>query len=317
MPKKQRINITCATDDKYVPYCGVMITFVFENHKDAEVHVYILIDSPLSKPNQKQLARLAERYGQHIHYSKVDKSYLEHFPLKGDGIDYWSIVTYYRLYAADLLPEDVDLVLYLDCDIIVDGSLIPLFKTDWTDVAIGAVPDMCTEWGEFYDRLQYDKSLGYFNAGVVLMNLSYWRKNNIGKICLDFLSSHYDRIKNNDQDVLNYVLRNCKRNLPVTFNYQIQLRMPYFFDGFSNVMKQDVLSTTHPIIIHYAAELKPWMHKYYSYPFRNTWQHYKRLSPWRHKPDLYPPTRKWATFIKRWFLWPLGVKLKKPKLILD
>lgn len=308
------INITCATDDKYVPYCGVMLTSVFENHKDREVNVYIMIDKPLKEENQKKFAKLAERYNQHIHYCMVDKSYLENFPLKGDGISHWSIVTYYRLYAAELLPKDVDLVLYLDCDIIVDGSLSELFDADWSGVAIGTVPDMCTEWQEYYDRLQYDKSIGYFNAGSVLINLAYWREHKVGQECLDFLGAHYDRIFNNDQDVLNYVLRERKRNLSVSYNYQIQLRMPYFYDTFSEEMKADIDKTNSPLIIHYAAELKPWMIGYYSYPYNETWHKYKKMSPWRTMRDALPKTRAWAAFVKRYFLWPLGIKLKKPVL---
>ena len=68
---------------------------------------------------------------------------------------------------------------------------------------------MCTEWDEFYDRLQYDKKLGYFNAGVVMINLDYWRKHNTGKDCLDFLAQHYDRILNNDQDVRSIDFLKC------------------------------------------------------------------------------------------------------------
>lgn len=292
------------------------MTSVFESNKDREVNIYIMIDKPLLPKNQTLFSRLAERYHQHIFYTVVDNGFLSNFPLKGDGISYWSIVTYYRLYAADLLPDSVDKVLYLDCDIIVDGSLGVLFDMDWNGVAIGAVADMCIEWEEFYARLQYDRQLGYFNAGVVFMNLDYWRKHNVGKECLDFLGEHYNRIINNDQDVLNYVLRDRKLMLPVTYNYQIQLRMPYFFNTFTEELKQDVLNTTHPLIIHYAAELKPWMTKYYSYPFYNVWHKYKKISLWKNMPDELPATRKFVAWIKRYFLWPIGLKLKKPEIVI-
>lgn len=306
------INITCATDDNYVPYCGVMLTSVFENHKDRDVNVYIMIDKPLHEANQKKFAQLAKRYHQHIHYCMVDKSMFVNLPFYGYGR--LSIVTYYRLYAADLLPRDVDLVLYLDCDIIVNDSFANLFEMDWTNLGIGAVPDMCCEWQEFYDRLEYEKSLGYFNAGVALINLNYWREHDVKQQCLDYLTTNYDRVINNDQDVLNYVLRNCKRTLPFTYNYQIQLRMPYFFDGFSDMMKHEVLSTTNPSIIHYAAELKPWMVKYYSYPFNDVWHLYKKQSPWKNMLDVLPKERKLQAWIKRYLLWPFGITLRKPEL---
>lgn len=313
--KKTAIHIVCATDDNYVPYCGVMLTSLFENNKDCEINVFILVDHELSQKNRMKLAKLGTEYGVAISYCQVDRHLFDRYPIQGDGMDHLSIVTYYRLFAADLLPDKVDKALYLDCDVIVDGSLKPLFEMDWKDIAIGGAPDMCVGWQKFYDRLGYDRALGYFNAGAVLMNLSYWRQHSVGQRCMQYLSENYEKLLNNDQDVLNYVLREEKRTLPVTYNYQIQLRMPYFFHTFDKAMQQDILSTQHPIIIHYAAELKPWMVKYYSYPFNDEWHRYKKMSPWRGMRDLLPAQRAWASFIKRYFLWPLGIKLKKPELV--
>lgn len=309
------INVICASDDKYVPYCGVMLTSLFENNKERKVDVYIMIDKPLSDQSTSRLNQLQEKYNQGVHYCVVDSSFFEKYPIKGAGMDHLSIVTYYRLYAADLLPQDVDKVLYLDCDIIVDGPIGELFDMDWDDVAIGAVPDMCSEWQEFYDRLQYDRSLGYFNAGAVLMNLDYWRKHDVARQCFDYLSNNYDKTENNDQDVLNVVLRNLKRRLSVTYNYQIQLRMPYFYNTFPKELQEEILKETSPKIIHYAAELKPWMAYYYAYPFNAVWHRYKRKSPWRRMPDQLPKTRKFVAFVKRYLLWPMGIKLKKPQLV--
>ena len=34
------MNILCATDDKYAPYCGVMLTSFLENHKAFHTEVY-------------------------------------------------------------------------------------------------------------------------------------------------------------------------------------------------------------------------------------------------------------------------------------
>lgn len=309
------INVLCATDDKYVPYCGIMLTSLFENNKDREVNAYIMIDKPLSRKSILNLKKVAEKYHQYIHYCLVDSTFFEKFPIKGAGAGHLSIVTYYRLYAADLLPMEVDKVLYLDCDIAVNASIGELFDMDWADYAIGAVSDMCVEWQEFYDRLQYDKSLGYFNAGVAFMNLDYWRKHNVAQQCFDYLVNNYDRMENNDQDVLNFVLKNQKRQLPISYNFQIQLLMPYFFDGYTKEMQEEIRMIQIPKIIHYAAELKPWMAYYYSYPFYSIWQRYKRLSPWRCMFEQLPKTRKLVALIKRYLLWPFGIKLKKPQLI--
>jgi len=309
------INIVCATDDKYVPYCGVMLTSLFENNKEREVNVYVFVGSPLSENNQRVLKQLAEQYYQTLHFCVVKSDFINQFAVQGEDKKYLSIVTYYRLFAVDLLPKEVSQVLYMDCDIIVDGAIGELFDLDWDGIAVGVIPDMCTEWDEYYERLGYDKSKGYFNAGVTFMNLDYWRKNNVAQECFDYMQSHYDKLTNNDQDVLNAVLCERKKVLPLKYNYQIQLLMPYFFKTFTQKMQREIMDTKEPTIIHYAAELKPWMAKYYSYPFYETWQKYKLLSPWRGMSDKMPDNRKWATWVKRYVLWPLGIMLKKPELI--
>ena len=315
--KASNIAFVCATDDNYAPYCGIMLTSVLENNKERNVTAYILIDRPLQEKQQKRFRQLSDKYGARIEFVMVNKSFFEKFPLKGDtkNLKHWSVVTYYRLYAEDLLPKNVDKVLYLDCDIIVNRPIGDLFDLDWSGYSVGAVSDMCTEWQEYYDRLGYDKREGYFNAGVLFMNLDYWRTHNIGQKCIDFLSSNYDRIFNNDQDVLNAITRDSKRTLPVSYNYQMQLRMPYFFNTFSEEMKQDVIDTTSPHIIHYAAELKPWMTKYYFYPFNKEWHKYKKLSPWKRIKDKLPEKRPFNGLIKRYILWPLGIMVKKPEMV--
>lgn len=97
------------------------------------------------------------------------------------------------------------------------------------------------------------------------------------------------------------VTSDCKKTLPVSYNYQIQLRMPFFFNTFSDKMKKDILSVEKPHIIHYAAELKPWMTNYYFYPYNREWHHFKKISPWKGKKDQLPEVRPLFGFIKRFF----------------
>ena len=317
MKQSKPIHIVCAADDNYAPYCGVMLTSVFENNKDREITAYILVDKPFSEGNQLKMQQLAQRYGQRIEYCLVDRNIFQKYPLRGFGAEngQWSIVTYYRLLAEDILPKMIDSALYLDCDMIVDGEIGHLFDMDWTDIAVGVAPDQSYNLKEFYERLQYDEAKGYFNAGMVFINLEYWREHGVGKQCMEYLQNHFDRIWNNDQDVLNVVLCDSKRTLSVAYNYQVQFRMPYFFNTYDKEMQADILRTKEPLIIHYASELKPWMAYYYSYPYYKTWQKYKKLSPWRCMPEQLPKTRKIVAWIRRYVCWPLGVWMKKPELV--
>lgn len=315
MRKNQTINILCATDDNYVPYCGIMLTSVFENNTESSICAYILIDKPLSAHNNKKFNQLAKKYKQQIECILVDKSYLEHFPIK--GMDYWSIATYYRLYAAELLPKTIDRVLYLDCDIIVTSSLASLWDIEMKDIAICAVPDIFIYSDEYQNRLHYPTSNGYFNAGVVLMNLDYWRTHSIGQKCLDFLGEHYDWIVANDQDVLNAILHDKKIDLPLKYNFQLQFLSNHFFNLQTKEMQEQIMKTiNNPIIMHYAYSIKPWSVMYYKMPFSNLWKEYKHKSLWKYMLPTFPKGRKSMNWIiKRFILWSLGIMKYKSGFI--
>lgn len=300
------INILCATDDNYVPYCGIMLTSVFENNKNLEIDVYILIDKHLSSNNCRRIEKLSRNYHQKIHLVMVDNSFVAQFPTK--GMSYWSVAMYYRMYAAELLPSSIDVILYLDCDIIVNGSIKSLFEIDMEDAAIASVCDIYNFSTECSERLGYPAEGGYFNSGVLLMNLTYWREHRIGEKCLEYLKNNYNSLLANDQDVLNAVLWNKKIDLPLTYNYQLQFLSDYFFNLQTPSMKQNILDTfENPIVIHYAYYIKPWSVMYYMLPFASIWKHYKKISLWSRICNTLPKRKPFNNILKRFVMWPLGL----------
>ena len=86
---------------------------------------------------------------------------------------------YYRLAAAEFLPKDLDRVLYLDVDLVVINSLVPLYESDFGDAwFIGS-----THIGRFLTwitcvrlGIKYKKDLVYLNTGVMLMDLEKMRQ---------------------------------------------------------------------------------------------------------------------------------------------
>lgn len=304
--KKDSINILCATDDNYVPYCGIMLTSVFENNKDVAVNAYVLTDHPLCSSNRKKMEQLAKRYEQNIHFVLVDNNFVKNYPTK--DMPYWSIAMYYRLYAEKLLPQTIDKILYLDCDIIVNGSLNELFNIDLEGKAVAAVADIYAFSDERQNNLSYPPTAGYFNSGVLLMNLSYWRELKIGEQCLKYLTANYDKLSANDQDVLNAVLWDKKVSLPLQYNYQIQFLSSYFFNLQTPDMQQEILKTfEHPLIVHFAYAIKPWSIMYYKKPFLSEWEYYQRISPWKHLCKSLSTRKPLNNFIKRFIMWPLGL----------
>lgn len=75
------INILCATDDKYVPYCGIMLTSLFESNKLSKFRVFILTEQ-LSEKNVCDFHLLAKDYGQKIQIITVDSEALRNCPIR-------------------------------------------------------------------------------------------------------------------------------------------------------------------------------------------------------------------------------------------
>lgn len=312
---KQTINILCATDDNYVPYCGVMLTSLFENNQGEQINVYILIDKPLSARNTNKFEQLAFRYNQQIEFVLINNEQLAKFPTK--GMDYWSIAMYYRIFATELLPKTVSKLIYLDCDIIVNGSIKEVFNIDLQDKAIGCVSDIYIYTDESQKRLGYASRDGYFNSGVLLINLDYWREYSVCQKCLTYLNQNYNRLFANDQDVLNAVLHDKKIDLPLKYNFQLQFLSNHFFNLQTKEMQEQIkITSNNPIIMHYAYRTKPWNVMYYKMPFLYLWKEYKHKSLWKYMLPTFPKGHKaFNWIIKRFLFWPLGIMKYKSGFI--
>ena len=299
----ERINILCATDDNYVPYCGIMLTSVFENNKDAHVDVYIMVDTQLNEANKKKFASLEASYDATIHYIDIDPARFAAFPLHEE--QHFTVAAYYRLAAAEFLPSSLDRILYLDCDIVVNSDLRELWEMDLTGLSAAVIDDMCSGLQSNYERLQYDKQLRYFNSGVLLINLAYWREHKIMELFEEYAKQYRERILWPDQDVLNAVLLNNKIHVGIEWNYQMGFLKQSYYDTLPERLQKEVVSTE-PKIIHYN-QSKPWMVTYYILPYYREWLYYKRISPWKCMRTRYPKHKMINYWIKRWFLWPFGI----------
>jgi len=299
----ETINIFSVADDNFAPYCGIMLTSVFENNKKHSFNVFILANKLFKKKNADKYRKLEKKYGHKIEFVIVDDSLIKkHINQEGSR---WVIATYYKLLVGSL-PDSIHKLLYLDGDIIVTGDLSKLWNTDIDNYALAAVPNVRFE--DCPKRFQYPIEAGCFNGGVLLFNLDYWRKYDIGQRCLLFLEENRDRIETEDQDVMNAVLWDKKLFLPITYNYQIMYLLEDFFNSQSTERQKEILETyDSPCIIHYAYFIKPWSLKYLTMPFYKEWKLYKRKSPWSGMLPTLPKKKAINWLIKLLILIPLGI----------
>ncbi len=277
------MNIVCSTDDNFVQHCSIMLSSVLLNNDGV---VFWILSEGLTAINQMILKDEVESKGGIFNYIKVDSAIISRLPMpKNDNLSHISPATYYRLLVSEILPKHIDKAIYLDCDIIVRGSLKDLLETNIDNYAIGAVHQM---WNEIEDasRLKYPVEFGYFNAGVLLLNLKYWRENAISVKLLNYLTSNYETILMHDQDALNAVLYNkaftlpCKWNMLHYFFFPDSRSIKGFFNGelindYSEYKNQLKIYRRTPVVIHYVSKPKPWQ-KDCKHPFVKEYYNYAK-----------------------------------------
>ncbi len=307
------INIVCNIDKNYTKYCTVMLLSLLENNKSNRMTIYI-IASDLTDIDKKIIRESISKYDCIICFYDIDDSILNNCPIREGS--YITVTTYFRIFLSSILPENIEKVLYLDCDLIVRKDLKDFWDTDIEEYAIACVEDTCSNvGGEYnpYSRLGYDRKYSYFNAGVILFNLKYCREHNIEEKCINYIKeniSHDNKLIYYDQDVLNAVLHDKKKFVSFTWNTQ---------EGFYRRKRQirtDVWTDIDkclkdPAIIHYLGKRKPWDPNA-RYPLRNEWFKYLDMSRWKGER---PPHYHWNNFLSA--LNKLGILLRidKPRYI--
>jgi lipopolysaccharide biosynthesis glycosyltransferase len=290
MTKKTRIDIAACTDRQFVMPTGVMMQSVCVNNPDVDIMFHIIVNDDITDGDKRDLEDVTAPFcGKSVvfyraseYIKNIDFPALENSPLTES--------TYYRLWLAEMLPIEVEKVLYLDGDVIVRHSLLLLWNTDIEGYAVAAVPDSLEGQAEFYSRLNYSPSFGYFNAGVLLVNLKYWRGCHVQTDFVRFIREFSDIIKFHDQDVLNCLFKESKVILPLIYNLTSAFlwRKPEF----NTVKYAEELATAliDPVVVHFASPEKPWYaYQREQHPFRSTFLKYQNQTKWRDvKTDRRP-----------------------------
>lgn len=267
------INIVCGIDDKFVMPCGVLMTSVFENNKNEKITFYILTES-LTEKSINILKNIANNYNQELSIIVVDKSIFKDCPTNA----YISKASYNRILAANILPNEVSRCLYLDGDMIVAGNITNLFYSDLKGSAVGVVIDQSGDDIRHFNRLDFNQEKGYFNSGMLLMDLEAWRNKNLPNKILKYIDSHKENLQFHDQDALNAVLFDDTHYLPMKYNMQFS----FFFKNpfIAKYRWQEMYEAAEqPVIIHYTNKIKPW-HRECIHPYKHIWFEYYKKTEW-------------------------------------
>jgi len=264
------IAIVAACDAGFAQHLAVMLLSLADTNRKHDVSIYVLWHG--RSDEESKLRRVLETMPFAHSMIKVQEDALNDLA----GGVHFTVMTYARLLIGDLLPRELDRVLYLDGDILVRGDIGELWNTNLRDHTVGAVVDL--------PRYPYNRRLGlpdaasYFNAGVLLIDLRRWRQLRVGERALSFAREHPKRLTWADQCALNLVLHDDWRALDRVWNLQ-SMDVARLVNGHMRFDSVDPGRLGSARLVHFNGRSKPW-HYLNDHPFKAEYLRYRGRTPW-------------------------------------
>lgn len=277
------MNILYTCDNNYVWLMGISLTSLLINNSDVfslDVH---LIGENITKENKEKLSKLCSSFKRNIFFYDSPQFRI---PDKLAS-NRWPKSAFSRLFCGEVLPVQIDKVLYLDCDTIITENLSQVFEIIDNEKPIYGVLD-CIGKG-YKKNIGLNKKAPYVNCGVLLLNLNLLRSMDMNTMIENFLSKYSTKVYYADQDIMNGtfskylgVLEPKYDVMSIEFDYPykdiLRMRKP---DGYYNEKElNDAVS--HPYIIHYTTNMltiRPW-YSNSDHPKKEEFLKYKNASPW-------------------------------------
>jgi lipopolysaccharide biosynthesis glycosyltransferase len=272
-------TLICA-DAAYVQHSAVCLASLLANNPDLFFNIAV-VSRVTERLDEDRLRRSLARFSnQSIAFRQFSPPADQLLPL--NPLAHYTIDTYSRLWIGDFFPDDVERVLYLDGDIVVVGSIAELWNCDLEGNLLGTVDIPGSERG--VERLGMRWEDGYFNAGMLLIDLAQWRATGAMQRVLDYINANPDRVLY-DQDALNACFHDHRKRV----DYKWNAIWPFFGGTMQLPMSAGEIERVRreARIIHYNGASKPWDYLC-DHPRRAEYAKYLKMTEWR---DFVPADR--------------------------
>ena len=256
------IPVFFSTDSNFAPYLGVAIQSLISQSNPSRNYDIIIGSDHLSELYMSKIQQMVHQYPNISirFYDLADAASLANLK----AWDRFSLATFFRFFIPEMFNQ-YSKVIYLDVDICILRDIADLYDTDIHDAWLGAchdygvMPQFDTNWHNIYSHSKEilgleDPHREYFNSGVLLMNITQCRQNNIIEKLLESEAAHKHIF--NDQDDFNKVCRGHVHYLDAAWNYS----HPIPEESIPEELREaHTKAAENPYIAHYTAGRKPWL----------------------------------------------------------
>ncbi|POT55640.1 lipopolysaccharide 3-alpha-galactosyltransferase [Citrobacter amalonaticus] len=272
-------HIAYGIDRNFLFGCGVSIASILLHNSNRDFVFHVFIDE-LPDDEKIRFSQQAKLFNTCIQIHIVNCEKLKSFPTTKN----WSVAMYFRFIIGDYFISQQDRVLYLDADIICNNDISALYKLDLDNKVAGVVAERDEKWWELRAKSleYYELAKGYFNSGVLLLNINEWAKEGVSDKAISMLSNKdvIRKLTYMDQDILNMILPGKVKFIDGRFNTQFSINYE-LKDSFICPIYKDTA------LIHYVGPTKPW-HCWACYPSTIPFMEAKQKSSWKDNALMKP-----------------------------
>ncbi|MBQ9090989.1 MAG: glycosyltransferase family 8 protein [Anaerotignum sp.] len=249
--KKMNILVTC--DSGYAKQAALMLFSLQKHHPD--VFLDIFVAGTLQEGDIMLMGKALEKGKSRITHAAFDGEILKGAPTT----DRYPVEMYYRIFAAQYLPQGLERVLYLDPDLVVTGSLEALYDMEMADAYFAAASHVKENTPlEKINQKRLDMEGIYINSGVMLLNLDALRREQDVQAVIEYIAEHEKVLFLPDQDVISGLY--SEKILPIDAHVYNMTERILMLESLKGLDADWVCR--HSVIIHYCGKNKPWKPMY-------------------------------------------------------
>jgi lipopolysaccharide biosynthesis glycosyltransferase len=273
-----QVHVSCAAEGDYIIHSAAMLHSLLVCHPPGSMVIHYLHGPELGEGTRSRLRKMVVENGGEVSFYEIPDRWCARLPTEG----FTRTATWYRIFLPQLLP-DVPRVLYLDADVIVLESLAPLWEMDMSSSLVAAVTNITDpRYADHPRALGIPDPQGYFNAGVLVLNLDLMRREDSSRTLYEYGTSHADELVWRDQDALNVVLGSSRIPLHPRWNCMNSIMI---FPESVDVLGPEAVAEAraNPAIRHFEGPglYKPW-HYLCRREWRDLYKRHRKATPWPH-----------------------------------
>lgn len=278
------MNLAIASDEKYLHLALIAINSLFAT-TDGEIYIHFLANHVSEEGIKIIQDSIPKDRGKFFAYPIEDLEKMLGIEVPSSI----SITSYARLFIPSILPDSIDKVLYVDCDVLFADTIREFYNTNLEDSLVGGIQDLLLS-SIYRKEIGISETEPYLNAGILLIPLNTWRKNDLQQKFLDYLLAHDGKVYHHDQGIINAVCAGRKTILPPRYN----VISNYFTYPYKTLKKTSVLryseeqyntACINPAIIHFTGIIcgRPW-ESICNHPFKAPFLSYRTQTVFKDVP---------------------------------